>query len=530
MANNTNNSVGGSASGTASGGASGMTTADNATIAKSAGLAFLGRLGALVEIIALPAFAWLYGAANMGLFFTLWALVRVSTRLTEFAMPTTLQRFIPASDCPERAQSIMKTAISVSLVLSTALAMVISLLAPVLAEHINAREEDAAHLVTIIRLYIWVLPFWTLLEVLTASVRAQRKFGPEIKVRVFYEQGLRLVAGVVFFALGYKTFGLFYAHLFSAIVTTALSFRLAARFYDFRAVLLAPFDRALSKEMLSFAAVMTPANFIKDVNSELPILLLNVMLPGVQGAHAAALYGVGRRLASALVVVRQSFEYVIAPFATASKAAEQHDKLNEMYAFSTRLICCLIVPMAALLLLIRHEILWFLPTEFYAAAPVVLVLALGRMLEALAGPACTLIEMLGHRTLPLLNGLLGVTTMVTLLFFLAPTYGATGAAIAAAAGINVTSALSLLEGHLIYRLQPYRRSLVRPFAIVLVCTLIMIGISDYAGKLNNALEMSSVAILFTTTLVLLVRYGFNSEDVAALGRIGRWIKGRPDTI
>lgn len=505
-------------------------TADNATVARSAGLAFLGRLGALVEIIALPAFAWLYGAANMGLFFTLWALVRVSTRFTEFAMPTTLQRFVPASDCPERAQSILKIAIAISLALSIIVASIIALLAPVLAEHINAAEQDAAHLVTIIRLYIWVLPFWTLLEVLTASVRAQRKFGPEIKVRIFYEQGLRLVAGVVFFALGYKTFGLFYAHLFSAVVTTFLSLRLASRFYDFKAILLTPFDRALSKEMLSFAAMMTPANFIKDVNSELPILLLNVMLPGAQGAHAAALYGVGRRLASALVVVRQSFEYVIAPFATASKAAEQHDKLNDMYAFSTRLICCLIVPMAALLLLIRHEILWFLPDEFYGAASVVLVLALGRMLEALTGPACTLVEMLGHRTLPLINGILGIITMITLQYFLAPIYGATGAAIAAAAGINVTAGLSLIEVHLIYRLQPYRRSLVRPFSIVLVCTVIMVALSDYAGQLNNALEMSSVAVGFTLTIVLLVRYGFSSDDVDALGSIGRWLKGSGRTI
>lgn len=505
-------------------------TADNATVAKSAGLAFLGRLGALVEIVTLSAFAWLYGSENLGLYFTLWAIVRVSTRLTEFAMPTALQRFIPASDCPERAQSIIKTAIAVPLALSVGLALIFTLLAPLLAEHINSGEQDAPHLVTIIRLYVWVLPFWTLLEILTASVRAQRKFGPEIKVRVFYEQGLRLVAGIVFFAFGYEVFGLFFAHLFSAIVTTFLSFRLASRFYDFKAVLLAPFDRVLSKEMLSFSAMMAPANFIKDVNSELPILLLNLMLPGAQGAHAATLYGTGRRIASALVVVRQSFEYVIAPFATASKAAAQHDKLNDMYAFSTRLICCLIVPMSALLLLIRHEILWFWPPEIYGSAAVILVLALGRMIEALSGPACTLIEMLGHRSLPLINGMLGLTTMFTLQYLLAPTYGATGAAIAAAAGINVTSWLSLIEAHLIYKLQPYRRSLVRPFSIVVACTLILIFVTDYAGKIDNMLEMSTVAVGFTLTLVLLVRYGFESSDVAALGRIGRWLKSSGRSI
>lgn len=505
-------------------------TADNATVARSAGLAFLGRLGAFVELISLAVFGWLYGSENLGLFFTLYALLRVSTRFTEFAMPTALQRFVPASDCAERAQSIIKTAIAAPLLLSILLALVITLLAPFMAGHINAGENEMPHLVAILRLYAWVLPFWTLLEVLTAAVRAQRKFGPEIRVRIFYEQGLRLFAGVVFYALGYDIFGLFYAHLFSAIIAAYLSLRLASRFYDMKAVLLAPFDRALSREMLAFSAMMTPANFIKDVNSELPILLLNFMFPGAQGAQAAGFYGIGRRIASVLVIVRQSFEYVIAPFATASKAAEQHDKLNDMYAFSTRLICCLIVPLAALLLLVRDQILWFLPGEFHAAASVVLVLALGRMLEALTGPACTLVEMLGHRALPLINGMLGMVTMITLQYFLTPTYGATGAAIAAAAGMNVTSGLSLLEAYLIYNLQPYRRALARPLVIVLVCTLMVIAVTQYAGRLGDVWGAASAFAGFALTLVFLVRYGFAAQDVAALGRIGRWLKSSPGNV
>ena len=48
----------------------GADPASNAAVAKSAGLAFLGRLGALVEVIGLPIFAYLYGAPTLGIFFT----------------------------------------------------------------------------------------------------------------------------------------------------------------------------------------------------------------------------------------------------------------------------------------------------------------------------------------------------------------------------------------------------------------------------------------------------------------------------
>lgn len=506
-------------------GGSGGESTDNARVAKSAGKAFLGRLGALIDIVSLAVFGWLYGAATMGIFFTLWAVVRIGTRFTEFGMPPALQRFVPENDCPDRAASIVKSALTITLLISTSLSLLISIFAPELAGYVNADEADAVHLVGIIRVYAWVLPFWTALEVLTASVRAQRRFGPEIRVRIFYEQGLRLIAGIALYYAGFHSTGLFYAQLFSVTVATMLALRLSAQFYDYRIVLRAPFDWALTRKMLSYSSAVMPAYVIKDLHSEVPVLLLNQILPGVQGAEAAGLYGTARRIASVLIVVRQSFEYVIAPFATAKKAAQDHDALQEMYAFSTRLICCLIVPLGALLLLIRHELLLAFAPEFAAAAGVILILALGRMAEALMGPACSLIEMLGHRFLPLFNGLVGVVTLVTLQYLLAPTYGAMGAAIAAAVAINVTSLLSLLEGYFIYNLQPYQKSLIKPFSIALASTALMAWLEDLARPAGNLAEMTAAWLGFFITMTLVVRYGFRPEDVRALGRLGRWLKG-----
>ncbi|MCH8202332.1 MAG: oligosaccharide flippase family protein [Proteobacteria bacterium] len=493
----------------------------NAALAKSVGTAFLGRLGALVEVAALPILAGLYGGETLGLFFTLWSAVRVSTTLSEFAMSTTLQRFVPRTEDPRRAAGIFKIAVATSLLISTFLAVGFVILAPQLAEIVHAGEADKEHLVSIIRVYAWVLPFWTLTEVLTASVRAHRRFGPEIRIRIFYEQGLRLTGAVVFYLLGFHSFGLFFAHLFSVAVAAFLAFRLAARFYQLDGLFSRRGEPGLGREMMAFAIMMTPANLIKKLNSDLPILLLNQLLPGAAGAQAAAIYGIGRRIASLLQVIRQSFEYVVAPYASFRHARAERQALSEMYAFTTRLISCLVLPIGVIVILIRHDLLAPFSKDYQVAGGVILILALGRIIEGLTGPSSALIEMMAGRLLPLFNGLAGLTTLFVLQYWLTPEYGAVGAAVAAAAGLNVTAILSLGESWIFFRLQPYRLSLLRPLAVSSGAALIAGLVLPQIAKLGAAASVVAGVVAVALSLLVLVRWGFEPRDVAALGRVGR---------
>ncbi len=369
--------------------------------------------------------------------------------------------------------------------------------------------------------------FWTMVEVLTSSVRARRKFGPEIRIRIFYEQGLRIVAGVSFFYLGFSTFGIFYAHFFSVATAALLALRLVTKFYSLKLLITIPFSSRVAREMASFAFLMAPANLIKRLNSELPVILLNLLLTGGIGASAVALYGVGRRIASVLQVFRQSFEYVVAPFASyqnAKKGAEGRARLVEIYAFSTRMIMAMIIPFAVMLLAVRKDFLIVFTSEFDAAASVLLVLALGRVLEAFSGPAAAMIEMLGHRTLPLINGLLGIAAMATLVVFLAPTMGAAGAAIGATVGLNVTAYASLLETIFIYDLMPYRKSLIRPFITTVIATLLSVSLIHFARELGEGARLAIAPVAAFIALSVLIRWGLEPEDADALGRIGRWLR------
>ncbi len=502
---------------------------DHATVVKSAGVAFLGQSAAVVEALGLLVFTWLYTPAVVGLFFTLWAALKVLTAVTEFAMTTSQQRFTPASRSRTTDLKILKTALGTSLTLSVAGALVIAWFAPEIAGFLESGTISKEQFAAIIRIYVWALPFWTLVEVMTASVRAQHKFGPEIRVRVFYEQGLRLIAGGGLYFLGYKTFGLFYAHVFSILAASLLALRLSARFYDLRAILKTPVDREFLKEFLSFSAMMMPANFIKKLFLVGSVIIVNKAL----GAEAAAIYGLGRHISSVLQVVHLSFEYVMAPFASLKNALAKRQELSDLYNFTTRLIGALALPLGILLIYISRDILTVFNPNYAAATGVIIILTAGRITEAMAGTSAAVVEMLGNKFLPLFNNLMGVIVLMVLQYYLKDNRvlgGVYGIAIATAIGFNVISLLSLAEAHFFYQLSPYGKKTLRPFGVSLVLSAVMVVVFLVADRLPHVIHFSIAIVAIYLTIHILVRYGLSAEDARTLGRIGRWFRNiKPET-
>ncbi|RME66774.1 MAG: polysaccharide biosynthesis protein, partial [Alphaproteobacteria bacterium] len=281
---------------------------DAAAVARGAGTAFLGRAGAVIEAVSQPVFTQLFGLATYGMFIALWSYGRVAAMIADLAMTTALQRFGSAARNEETAHGVLRLALAVSTGLAVLLAALTCALAPVAARWLNVAAEDEAHLPAIIAFYAWSLPLWTFIEVATAAVRARHAFGPEIRVRIFYEQGSRLAFAIGFFFLGWHSYGLFAAHMASLSLAALLSLRLLTRYYDFGMLLRCPLNGDQRREILGFCLAMMPANLAKRLFSDLPPLLLNLMLPGAAGAQAAGLYGIARKIASVVQIVRQSFD------------------------------------------------------------------------------------------------------------------------------------------------------------------------------------------------------------------------------
>ncbi len=493
--------------------AAGVTRRD---VAGGAALAGLARAGALIEAVTQPAFIWLFGLPTYGLYVVLWAAINFSANLVDLGMTSALQRVVPQADGEEEAHRRLRFALLLALGLSSAVALGAIIFAEPLAARLSAAPGDRASLPLAIRLFAPALPLWVFVEVCTAAARARRAFGPEIRLRIFWEQIARLAFALLFWAAGARALGLMLAHLCSLALVALLSLRLLGRYYDLRLLLRAPRRVGTGRLLVGTGLSLLPAELTRRALIDLPPVVLSLMLPGARGATAAGLFDIGRKLSTVPLVVRQAFQYVLAPL---SAAATEHE-LAPIYRFASRATAALVLPLAALLCFAARDILSLYRPEAAAAGALLAILVAGRAFEALLGPAATVVEMTGHRLLPLLNSAAGVATWAVLLALLVPRLGGTGMAAAVAAGAAIVTVLAAVELRWTRRLSPIDRGVGTSLLVAGAGALLMAG----AAALPSPARPLLLLLLWAATSWVALRFGLGPADHEALGKAGRKLR------
>lgn len=495
----------------------------NEEVAKGAGLAALSRLGALIEVVAQPAYTWMFGITGYGVYVVLWAAINILANILDLAMGQALQRIIPADSSKERQHGAVKFALLTGTGLGIIAAICMSFSAPWLASFVASAPEQADRLPDAIAFFAWSLPLWIFVEIATAAARAKRAFGPEIRLRIFWEQVARLLFAAMFFAAGFDLIGLLIGHMLSLALTAILSVRLLGRHYDLGLLLRAPMPRVLRNAVLNSGSAMLPPAIARRAYNDLPPILLNLMVPGAAGATAAALYGIARKIASLPLIVRQSFLYVLSPLASAQAAADRSAMLP-MYRFSTHLSLLLAVPLAGLLILVASDILSAFAPGASAALPVLIILLAARAGEAVIGPATPIVEMVGHRALPLVNSIIGLAIWLMLALWLVPAYGAFGMAISVSAAVVVTAWAAVIELRISDNLSPFGRGFWRAAAAGFTVLAALWIIGETLASFGAPARAIGLLLLFWPLLWLGLRYGLVDDDKIALGKFGKRLR------
>src|SRR3954469_9794419 len=291
-------------------------------VARGAGLVGLSRAAALIEAVAQPLFIWLYGLPAYGIYVALWASINFAENLVDLSLTNALQRIIPTESEAE-AHGAVKAALIVTVLPAALIALIVSLNAGWVAAFFSAAPGDKATLPTAVAIFAWGLPLWTFVEVATSAARARRAFGPEIRLRLFWEQIARILFALGFFALGAGSLGLVLAHLSSLALTALLCVPLLARFYDPRLLLRAPVTAKGLSPPPTPALALPPPTAARRFLVDAPAVIINVLLPGARGAVAAGLFEIARKLATLPLAVRQAFQYVMAPLAAHQPRADR---------------------------------------------------------------------------------------------------------------------------------------------------------------------------------------------------------------
>ena len=488
-------------------------------VARGAFLAGLSRAGAIIEAVAQPLYIWLFGLAGYGVYVVLWGAISFATNLIDLSLNSALQRIVPTRD-EDGAHAAVRLALLVTVLPAALVAFLVTLNAGWLASFVAAAPEDRASLPMGIALFAWALPLWVFVEIATSAVRARRAFGPEIRLRIFWEQIARVVFALGFFAIGLNSVGLMAAHLCSVALTAGLCIPLLGRYYDLGRLLRAPGRWPLARSLLGSGVALLPSNLSRRLLIDAPPLLLNLMIPGAQGAQAAGLFEIARKLSTVPYIVRQSFQYVLAPLSSAQAHADRA-KVGPLYHFATRVSTALVVPLAGLIVFTGPDILSVYRREAIAALPLLVILSAARAGEAIVGPASSIVEMIGHRALPLLNSLIAALIWVALAFWLVPAYGEWGMAVAVSVAILASTWAAAVELMISDRLWPFDYKLAQGLGLALAGVALM---AAWSSAFGGPLRFAGTMTLWATFSWLALRYGLTADDRRALGGFARRLR------
>ncbi|WP_373487005.1 hypothetical protein, partial [Blastomonas sp.] len=159
-----------------------------------------------------------------------------------------------------------------------------------------------------------------------------------------------------------------------------------------------------------------------------------------------------------------------------------------------------------------------------AALPVLVVLLIGRAGETVLGAATPIVEMTGHRALPLANSIAGLAVAAIIGTLAVPDLGALGMALAVSAGVVVASWSAVAELWVVEGLGPFDAYFVRALLIGVAGLGVFWAAAWALADLPAVASASVYAALVLPLIWLGLKLALDRDDKLALGGIGRLLR------
>ena len=367
------------------------------SMGRGALMTMAGHITSLARPVAIAWFARSYGEAALGTFLLLWTCIELGARLSTLGLDRGLQRW---SDARRAAAAMAGIAIAAAsgLVVAYVLARVLPYIASL----------DAAVMAAARPLLLIGIPLAAASNVALRAPRGETQIRFVVLARSVTEPMAFLLAGLVASSYSTGSVGLPVALLISIIAGSAVAAVSVVRAFGVRttaAALVQPRSWPV-RELVTSSLPLGVADLLLTVQAKID--LVAVTLATLSPRQIAA-YAIAAEVASVFLAIRSGFDQVVAPFA--AEARRDRASLARTLATATRwsLAVALVVGLAVVTAP-GQWLVWFGGAD--TAAPILLVMLLGRAVELVTTPAASMLAMVGDPRLPLLSAAAGLSIAI----------------------------------------------------------------------------------------------------------------------
>lgn len=514
--------VAGAADGTSSRGG-GVGGDDVRRMARGGGLNIVGAAfsqGSLFVIMLVLALTT--SGADVGRYSLCYALLTILTLVALGGVRATLTRFVAmrlADDDPGGVRGTVRLGMGVAVgggvVVSAALALLADGVAGLL------QEPGLRDGILLVALAVCAATVQGAALAATQGWRSQRAF---TLIGQILDPGLRVALTVLALLLGYGLTGALWALVVSSWTAAVLAVVVLVR--RLRGV-----ERARAvytpRPMASFAVVSWGSTLATTGLVWTDTLILGHLAT----AEEVGTYTVATRLVGLAIFVLNPINSAFVPSVARLHHLGDRHGVDVAYGAANRWIIRLSVPAFILLLVFPADLLGLFGGGYASAAVVTVVLAVGQLANAAAGPCGSVLNMTGLVRLSLADNVAALVLNVVLNLLLIPRLGVLGAAIAWSLSLVLVNATKWLQVRRILGIRAQGTGTVATLVAALPAAALAVGLSFVLDGPAAALLVAAPAVVLVYVATLLLR-GLEPDDHAmleTLRRRGRRRSRRPST-
>jgi len=493
-------------------------------IAKGAGIGFIGTfLGLALGYLSRMIIARWLGSADYGLINIGFAVMTIGATLSLLGLPSGIARFVSFYKGRGDRGRIKGTIIS-ALKISIPISLIITLFIFLFADWISANVFHEPRLTPVLRIFSVGIPFLVLSSNFIAVTIGFQDLRYRVFVNDLFQNIFKLITILVLLLLGFGVLGATLGWVLAVILMPILAFYFLRKVFPFNEIKAIPVER----ELLSFSLPLIFAGLAGLIASWTDTLMLGYFMT----ASDVGIYNAALPTARLLSVFLGSFGTIFMPVASELYSRNAMEDLRIAYSVVTKWIFSFILPLFLLMTLFPGWMLEIMfGSEYVVAAKTLSILAFGYLIISTIGPTTHVLQAYGKTKIIMACSFFGAGMNFALNYFLIPLYGVTGAAIATSTSIGLASVLQSLFLYRIGKVQPFRRSFIKPFFASIISLLIVYSITKtiVGTSLLSLIIMFFIFLLLYFSLLLLFK-SFDNEDLIIMMAIAQRLETKSEKV
>ncbi|HHT9138483.1 MAG TPA: flippase [Candidatus Wunengus sp. YC60] len=487
-------------------------------VAKGAGISFVGSAtGRGLSILCQIIIARSFGTEVFGLYTLGLVVLRITEIVARFGLDTGAMRFVSMSqkDNAGKVKGIFISASFISFINGIVIGGIVYYFAGFVSEAIFHKSE----LTDVIKTFAICIPFMTTMMVIAGASQGFQTTKYSVYTKDIIRPSANMVFLIPFILFHFGIFGVIYAFVIShAIALLAGFYFISRQFPEIKGKIVKPVYEI--KMLLKYSAPLLLSGFL----SFLILWTDTIMLGFMKTTKEVGIYRAASQIPIFLTLVLMASNSIYAPAIAEMHYLGQRERLGKIFKTTTRWIFLLSLPIALIIIFSAREIMAFFGSDYIeAGVPVIIVLVIAQFINCATGGVGYTLVMTGKQHVEMLNTLATVIINIALNYFLIPTYGSLGSAVATGISVGGVNLVRLLEVYFLCKIQPYNMGYIQG----VVCGAIA-GIALYL--LDNHVLIDDYLLINNYFLnhPIFVRLVSNSFVVSGIFVVGFIIKGITD--